>query len=208
MFDFFANPIVSFVKYLSEILPGADLAIPILLVTFLSRAVMWPLSGEQNRQQAKMDALQDRVVKIKERTKSDFTKQSEAIATLYKQNGVNPFLMLVLGLVQLPILLLLIVAFARAAEGSQYTVLVFANAGDTSVILAGLVGLTQLSYSWFYTLRSSTVNKVIFRYVLPLLIVVLAMQFSAAVAWYWAANNILLTIQILIRSPRKQTSSS
>lgn len=208
MFDFLIDPIVFFVKYVGEILPGADLAIPILLVTLLSRAAMWPLSSKQNKLQARMDALQDKVAKLKEANKSNFTKQSEAVATLYKQNDVNPFLMLGLGLAQLPVLLLLIIALTRAAEGSQYTILAFVPASDTSVILAVLVGLTQLAYAWFYTLQSSTANRIIFRYVLPLLIAILATQFSAAVAWYWAANNILLTIQILVYRPHKQTIAS
>jgi YidC/Oxa1 family membrane protein insertase len=208
MFNFLIDPIVSFTKYVGEILPGVDLAIPILLVTLLSRAVIWPLTSKQNSLQARMDALHDKVAKIKEQNKSNFMKRSEAITALYKQNGINPLLMSAFGLVQLPILLLLIVAFTRVVEGSQFTILAFVQAGDTSLILAGLAGLTQLVYSWFYTLQSSTANKIIFRYALPLLIALLATQFSAAVAWYWAANNILLTVQILIHRPHKQTTAS
>ena len=208
MFDFLIDPIVSLTKYVGEILPGADLAVPILLVTLLSRAVMWPLSSKQNKLQAKIDALEDKVARIKEQNKSDFMKRSEAITALYKQNGVNPLLMSVFGLVQLPILLLLIAAFERTAEGSQFTILAFAEASDASFIFAVFVGLTQLAYSWLYTLRSSTANKIVFRYVLPLLITVLASQFSAAVAWYWAVNNIVLTAQILIRRPHEHTNVS
>lgn len=208
MFDFLIGPIVSFTKYVGEILPGADLAIPILLVTLLSRAVIWPLSNKQNKLQARMDALQDKVAKIKERNKSDFMKRSDAITALYKRNGINPLLLSAFSLAQLPILLLLIVAFTRVAEGSQFTILAFVQASDTSLILAGLAGLTQLVYSWFYTLQSSTANKIIFRYVLPLVIAILATQFSAAVAWYWVANNILLIVQILIHRPHKQTTAS
>ncbi|MDX2776045.1 membrane protein insertase YidC [Streptomyces caniscabiei] len=181
-----------------------DLAIPILLVTLLSRVLLWPLSSKQNELQAKIDALQGKVDVIKEQNKSDFVKRSDALTALYRKNGINPLLLSVFGLVQLPILLLLIVAFGRAAEVSEFTILAFVQARDASLILAAFVGVTQFIYSWPYTQQGSTANKIVFRYVLPLLIAALATQFSAAVAWYWATNNILLTIQILISRPRRQ----
>ncbi|WP_319140525.1 membrane protein insertase YidC [Streptomyces caniscabiei] len=204
MFDFLINPIVSLTTYIGEILPGMDLAIPILLVTLLSRVLLWPLSSKQNELQAKIDALQGKVDVIKEQNKSDFVKRSDALTALYRKNGINPLLLSVFGLVQLPILLLLIVAFGRAAEVSEFTILAFVQARDASLILAAFVGVTQFIYSWPYTQQGSTANKIVFRYVLPLLIAALATQFSAAVAWYWATNNILLTIQILISRPRRQ----
>ena len=52
-----------------------------------------------------LQRLQPKIKKIQELHKNDKQKQTEAIMALYKEHGVNPFLSIILLVVQLPILI-------------------------------------------------------------------------------------------------------
>ena len=52
-----------------------------------------------------LQRLQPKIKKIQETHKDNKKKQSEALMELYKEHGVNPFLSIILLVVQLPILI-------------------------------------------------------------------------------------------------------
>ena len=74
-----------------------------------------------------LQRLQPKIKKIQELHKNDKQKQTEAPMALYKEHGVNPFLSIILLVVQLPILIslyhIILSGLGRVASGAAFILL-------------------------------------------------------------------------------------
>lgn len=87
----FYNPIYNALVALVALVPGSDVGIAIILLTFGIRAILLPFSLSAVRTQRSMKILEPKIKALKEKHKGD--KNQEAIETLelYKEAKVNPF---------------------------------------------------------------------------------------------------------------------
>jgi YidC/Oxa1 family membrane protein insertase len=67
-----------------------DIAIAIILMTLVIRAIMIPLFRRQTVSQRRMQLLQPEIKEVQRRYKGDRTKISQATMELYRERGVNP----------------------------------------------------------------------------------------------------------------------
>ncbi len=67
-----------------------NVAIAIILLTLIIRALIIPLFRQQTVSQRRMQLLQPEIKEVQRRYKGDRTKISEATMALYKDRGVNP----------------------------------------------------------------------------------------------------------------------
>jgi YidC/Oxa1 family membrane protein insertase len=67
-----------------------NVAVAIILLTLLIRALIIPLFRRQTVSQRRMQLLQPEIKELQRRYKGDRTKTSEATMALYKERGVNP----------------------------------------------------------------------------------------------------------------------
>ncbi len=67
-----------------------NIAIAIIILTLIIRALVIPLFRRQTVSQRRMQLLQPEIKEIQRRYKGDRTKTSEATMALYKERGVNP----------------------------------------------------------------------------------------------------------------------
>src|SRR5215213_5600548 len=63
----------------------------IVILTFLTRAMILPLSVKQIRSMREMSAIAPQVKEIQERYKDDRQRQQREMMSLYQEHGVNPF---------------------------------------------------------------------------------------------------------------------
>ncbi len=77
--------------------------IAIIMLTVLVRGCMFPISRNQAKSMAKMQALKPEMDRLKERYKGDQQKQAAAMQELYRKHGVNPLAGCLPALIQLPI---------------------------------------------------------------------------------------------------------
>jgi YidC/Oxa1 family membrane protein insertase len=68
----------------------SDIAIAIILMTLVIRAIMIPLFRRQTVSQRRMQLLQPEIKEVQRRYKGDRTKISQATMELYRERGVNP----------------------------------------------------------------------------------------------------------------------
>jgi YidC/Oxa1 family membrane protein insertase len=173
----------------------------IVVLTFITRAVILPLSLKQIHSMRAMSAIQPQVKEMQERYKDDRQRMQREMMRIYQENGVNPFASCLPLLLQLPVFLallnllrsgtfrdeldkageqswLFIKDLAHAAHGTELVVLLVLYAG-TSVI-AGLImsGAAANTQQRMLTLG------------LPLLFTPIIIGFPAGVVLYWISTNV------------------
>lgn len=84
-----------FIDFLSMVLTGladfcGDWGLAIILLTFIIRVLLIPLSVRSLRSNARMQAVQPRMQEIQTRYADDPMRQSEELRKIYSENKVNP----------------------------------------------------------------------------------------------------------------------
>ena len=95
----------------------------ILILTFLVRIILLPLTYGSFKSQAKMKVLQPEMNELNEKFKDDPMKKQQELMGLYKKAGVNPLGGCIPGLLQLPILIAMFRFFPSSIELRQQSFL-------------------------------------------------------------------------------------
>lgn len=169
MIEFFHTvlytPIYNLLMGLTDILPGQDIGLAVVVATLIVKIVLMPLSFAALRTQRAVKAIEPEMKEIREKYKEDKEVQAREMFALYKKHNVNPFAGLLTLLIQLPIVLSLywvfnnktllavdpslLYSFVPVPETISPLFLgIFAVTG-ASVTLALLAGVTQLLYGWY-----------------------------------------------------------
>ena len=144
----------------------ANYGFAIILLTVIVKMATYPLTKKQIQSMKAMQRLQPKMKAIQEKYKGDKMKANEALAQLYKSEGVNPLAGCLPLLIQMPILI-----------GIFYGIRDFQYQG--SPLFMGL----DIS-------RSTTQNQVML-YGMPLFIGYLSISFPTGLVLYWVVMNIM-----------------
>ncbi len=195
-----------------------DVGIAVITLTVLVKLILFPLSLKAARTQRLMKELEGPMKAIREKY-TDRQEQGQKMLELYREKGVNPFSGFLVLLIQLPVILGLYFVFLKGGlpEINTEELYRFVSAPNTvdmfflgvfdmagkSYVLALLAGITQYFQAKLAmpTLAPRTENATFqedfarslqlqMRYVLPVVVVVVAYIASAAVALYWITSNI------------------
>lgn len=225
IFDtFFYEPIFNALVYLYDTIPGDDLALAIIVLTIAMRLLLWPLSKKSFVAQRELADLQPKQAELREKYKDDREKLMQETMKLYQEHKVNPLSSCLPILIQIPFLLALYWALRNIADPASLGVLysfvphpgTIASAGlfgmldltQTSYVLAGLAGAAQFWQGWMLAKRrpsvktegskdedfGAIVNQQMM-YVMPIVTVVIALQFPSGLALYWFLSTFLMAGQ-------------
>ena len=177
------------------------------------------------RTQRQLKEIEPKLQKIKEEQKDNREEQARQIMQLYRDHGINPLTGFMLLLIQLPVILALFYVFSRGFALDLDILYSFVQSPTVvDETLFGLFALTAKSYglallvglSQYLQIRltlpplSPTAAKGTFqsdlarsmnmqmRYVMPVIITVIASQFPAAVALYWLTGNLFAIAHELV----------
>jgi len=214
----FYNPIYNTLVALVALVPGSDVGVAIIILTIIIRLILLPFSLSAARTQRAMKMLEPKIKALKETHKDD--KEREAIETLalYKEAKVNPFVSILIALIQIPILLALywvftyepfpainlarIYAFTPIPHTVSLHFLGLISVAGKSLLLAVLAGLTQFLQAHMAlsgTMKPSSdgtqgdFQKIIglqLKYVFPFIIGIISYTTSGAVALYFITTNL------------------
>lgn len=212
------DPLYNSLVFLIEHVPYADVGIAVILLTVAVKLVLLPLAHSAVRSQIMMNAIKGDLDAIKKQYKDDKQEQARRTMELYKEKGINPFAMILPLLIQLPIIFGLYWVFFRGGLPEINPELLYSfipvpdtvnmnfigliDMGGKSIILALLAGITQyiqtkLSFPKLETNGEQSFRNdlaksmhIQMRYVLPIIVGVIAYTISAAVALYWTTSNI------------------
>lgn len=155
-------PILNAVVLLYHYLPPHDLGIVIIVLTFLIRLILSPLSYKAARTQKKISKIQPKIKKIKEKYEDNKEEQAQKLMEVYKKHKVNPLAGLLPLIVQLPIIIALYRVFINIIRNDTLqglyafvpdpgvinpTFLGILNLGEKSLIIALIAGGLQFFYS-------------------------------------------------------------
>ncbi|OIP79573.1 MAG: hypothetical protein COT39_00575 [Parcubacteria group bacterium CG08_land_8_20_14_0_20_48_21] len=154
------QPIFNVLVLLYQYIPGHDLAIAIIVLTFIIKIVLYPLSAKALKSQKAMQELQPKLEELKVKYKNQKEVQAQKMMEFYKEEKVNPAASCLPLLIQFPILLAVFQVFNNglrnqdgllddlygfvANPGHLETVSrIFGDMAVPSVVLAVLAGAAQ-----------------------------------------------------------------
>lgn len=120
MINFFRKviyiPLYNLFVFLISLIPGHNVGLSIILLTFLIRTALFPLSQKASRSQLEMKLVEPEIKKIKEEFKNNQTEQAKKIMEVYKKHQINPFSGCLVVLVQIPIIISLYYALLHGLK--------------------------------------------------------------------------------------------
>jgi len=227
------QPILNLLVFFYNVIPGHDLGIAILLITFFIKLILYPLSQQSIKSQKALQDLQPKIEELKKQYKDNKEKQAKAMMELYKTEKVNPLSSCLPLLIQLPFLLAVFQVFRTGLDSSSLNLLYpfIHNPGQLNAISFGIVDLsksnlilavlTGLAQFWqtkmLITKRPpkgmpgakdedmmAMMNKQML-YFMPILTVFIGASLPAGLVLYWFVTTFLTVLQQKLILRKKKT---
>jgi YidC/Oxa1 family membrane protein insertase len=184
----------------AEILFGS-FGLSLIVVTILIRLAILPLMIKQTRSSKAMQALQPEMKALREKYSSKDQKtqqklQQETMA-LFQKHGVNPMAGCFPLIVQMPILIGFYHAISRTREIADHSFLWF-DLGDKDpfYILPIIAGITTfIQQKLMMAGQEHNPQMAMMLWMMPIMIVVFAFNFPAALSLYWVVGNLFMIVQ-------------
>jgi YidC/Oxa1 family membrane protein insertase len=197
------------------LLLGGSFGLSIIVVTILIRLAILPLMIKQTRSSKAMQALQPEMAELKKKYSSKDQKtqqklQQETMA-LFSKHGVNPMAGCFPLIVQMPILIGFYHAISRTREIANDNFLWF-DLGDKDpyYILPIVAGITTfIQQKIMMAGQEQNPQMAMMLWMMPIMIVVFAFSFPAALSLYWVVGNIFMIVQTyFIKGPDLKTAKA
>jgi YidC/Oxa1 family membrane protein insertase len=142
------QPILNLLVWLYNVIPGNDLGIAIIILTVLVKAILYPLTKSQIKQQRALQELQPKIDEIRKRLKDDKEAQAKELMDLYRKEKVNPTSSCLPLLIQLPIFIGLYTALRDGLGSKSFELLypMVANPGTIKTMMLGIIDLAKPNY--------------------------------------------------------------
>lgn len=220
------QPIYNTLAVLIHFIPGGDVGVAIIILTLTVKFALFPLSLKALRTQAAMREIDPEMKRIKKEYADNKEEQARRTMALLKEKKVNPFASIFLILIQLPIIFglyfvflnegggggfdpALLYSFVTNPESASFMFLGILTLTEKSAVLAALIAITQYVNGRLMqfpepsgeagTLQHDMAKsmQLQMRYVLPVLMGVVAFVVSAAIALYFLVSNLFQLFQEL-----------
>ncbi len=167
--------------------------VAIIVVTFLLKLVLYPLSEASGRSMARMKALGPRLKNIQETYKEDKEKLGRAMMDVYKREKVNPVSGCLPMVVQIPVFLAFYWVLLYSAEMRQAPFAFWIqdlSARDPYFILPAIMAIAMfVQYKLNPTSPDPTQAKIMM--VMPIAMSAMFAFFPAGLVLYYVTNTIL-----------------
>lgn len=185
----------------------------IIMLTFMVRGAMYPLSKKQYVSMAKMRQLQPKIAALKERLGDDRQKMGQATMELYKEEKVNPLGGCLPLLFQMPIFIGLFWMLQESVELRHAPFILWINdlsALDPYYVLPLLMGASMWFMSKMQPSMSTDPMQQKMMQFMPIIFTVFFLWFPAGLVLYWVTSNIVTLIQqtIIFRQIEKDNEKS
>ena len=215
---YFVYPLSFLIKWVAHF-PFIGYGLSIVIVTVLVRFAMLPLMIKQMKSTKAMQTLQPEINKLKEKhsSKDQATQmklQQEQMA-LFKENGVNPLSGCLPLLIQMPVLIAFYQAISRTSEISNHTFLWFDLGNPDPVyilpILAAITTFLQQKITMIGQDKSGPMAQqmAMMTYIMPVMILMFAVNFPAALSLYWVVGNVFMIVQTyFVKAPEIKAAAN
>ena len=220
--EIFYRPILNFLVFLYNIIPGHDLGVAIILLTIVIKLVLHPLSLKSLKSQKELQEVQPKIDALKEQYKDDKEGLAKATMELYKEHKINPFSSCLPLLIQLPFLLAvyrvfrdglanrlgLVYSFVSKPETINAFSFGFLDLSKPNIILAVLAGAAQFWQAKTMMAKApkkaetnskqpdmaAMMNKQML-YLMPALTIFIGVSLPGGLTLYWFVLTLLTALQ-------------
>jgi YidC/Oxa1 family membrane protein insertase len=183
---------------------GLSWGMSIIALTFVTRAVLIPLTYKQLKGMRAMQALQPELKKLQAKYKNDRQRMQQEMMRFYQENKVNPFASCIPLVAQLPVFITLFYVLRHELPsdigckaghcGSQASFgfipdLTAKATGGVLITLLILYIATMLGSSLVMMVTSDTQQRAMM-FILPLIFVPIIIGFPAGLIVYWITTNV------------------
>ncbi|GAA5104249.1 membrane protein insertase YidC [Orbus sasakiae] len=193
---FLSQPLFHLLKFIQGFVSNWGVAI--IIITFIVRGILFPLTRAQYRSLAKMKLLQPRLQALKERYGDDRQKMGQETMALYKQEKVNPLGGCLPLLVQMPIFLALFYMLGNSVELRHAPFALWIqdlSAQDPYYILPLIMGATMfLIQKMSPTPVNDPLQQKLMTY-MPLIFTVFFLWFPSGLVLYYIVSNLFTIVQ-------------
>jgi YidC/Oxa1 family membrane protein insertase len=222
------DPLYNALVFLIGVVPLADVGMAVILLTLLVKLLLYPLAKQAIKTQITLREINPKLAEIKKQFKDNQQEQVKQTLAVYKENDIHPLSGIATLFIQLPVILGLYWVFFKGGlpeidptdlynfiskpDKVNMIFLGLVDMGGRSIVLALLAGGTQFIHAKIAIKPPETTTKpgeslkddlarsmsVQMRYVLPIIVGVIAYTISSAVALYWTTSNLFTIGQELI----------
>ncbi|CAL4326085.1 membrane protein insertase YidC [Buchnera aphidicola] len=170
----------------------------IILITFIMKIIIYPLTKSQYISMAKMRALQPKIKEIKESFADNKQRISQEMIMLYKKEKINPLSSFLSIFIQMPVFLSLYYMLIGSVELRHSPFLLWIHdlsSQDPFYVLPIIMGLTM-----FFIQKTSSNNisdpfqKKIMNF-MPIIFTVFFLWFPSGLVLYYIISNLVTIIQ-------------
>lgn len=183
--------------------------VAIILLTFIVRGAMYPLTRAQYTSMAKMRMLQPKLQEMKERIGDDRQRMSQEMMELYRKEKVNPLGGCLPLLIQMPIFIALYWALMESVELRHAPFILWINdlsAADPYYVLPLLMGVSMFVIQKMSPSAVTDPMQQKIMTFMPVIFTVFFLWFPSGLVLYWLVSNIVTLIQqtMIYRSLEKK----
>ncbi len=226
----FYRPIYNTMIFLAKIMPGHDIGLAIIILTLIIRTILLIPSQKAMKAQKRMQDIQPRLEKIKEKYKGDQQKIAMETMAIWKESKVNPMGSCLPLLLQLPFLIGIFYAVKDSLNPDNAYLLykTYENftLGDISHSFFGIIDLSKpnlyvlpiiIGGLQFIQMKLSmgsgkpqgemaSASKTMV-YFMPVMIAVFTASLPAGVGFYWGTSTLYGVIQQVFVNKSKSGNS-
>jgi YidC/Oxa1 family membrane protein insertase len=190
----------------------------IILITFIIKALFWPLTQASTRSMKRMSALQPQIKVLQEKFKDDPAKMNKKMMELWKEHKVNPAAGCLPMFIQLPVFIGFYIMIQSAIElrGASFLWVTDLSKPDTLGyigtipfnLLPLLMGGTMLWQSHLTPASPSMdpMQQKMLKY-MPLIFLFILYNFSAGLTLYWTVQNLLSILQMKLTNAKEEKAA-
>ncbi|MDG4657552.1 YidC family membrane integrase SpoIIIJ [Ectobacillus antri] len=198
--EYFVYPLSQLITFFAELFNN-DYGLSIVVVTIIIRLALLPLMIKQTKSTKAMQMLQPEMVKLREKyaSKDQVTQQKlqQEMMQLYQKHGVNPLSGCLPIFIQMPVLFAFYHAIMRTMEIKQHSFLWFDLGHPDPIyvlpIVAGITTFIQQKIAMKGTPPNPQMTMML--WLMPIMILIFAINFPAALSLYWVVGNIFSIAQ-------------
>ncbi|CUX96155.1 Membrane protein insertase YidC [Candidatus Gullanella endobia] len=193
---FIAKPIFKLLKLIQNY--TGNWGFSIIIITFIVRSIMYPLTKAQYTSMAKMRMLKPKLVAICKRLSDNKQQQSKEIMALYKTENINPLGGCLPLIIQMPIFLALYYVLSGSIElrHAPFALWIYdLSAQDPYFILPILMGITMFFIQKISPITvTDPIRKKVMLFI-PMIFIVFFLWFPSGLVLYYTVNNLVTIIQ-------------
>ncbi|AKZ65734.1 membrane protein insertase YidC [Candidatus Palibaumannia cicadellinicola] len=204
---FISQPMFKLLKLIHSFI--GNWGFSIIIITFIIRGIMYPITKAQYTSMAKMIMLQPKIQALRERFSDNKQRQSQELMALYKSEKINPLGGCLPLIIQMPIFFALYDMLSGSIELRHAPLALWIRdltAQDPYYILPIIMGITMLLIQKLSpTTVTDPMQQKIMKF-MPIIFTIFFLWFPSGLVLYYTINNLVTIIQqqLIYRSLEKR----